>query len=69
MSVENGKVCGMNENNNYGFGIKFYTHVQGVWSFGSGIAHYFGETYLFISFAKWSVSIGWLMKKEADNEQ
>lgn len=52
----------MNEKNNYGFGIKVISQVDGAWSFGGCISHAFGETYLFINFAKWSISIGWLMK-------
>ena len=58
----------MNEKTDYyGFGIRVDTQIQGVWSFGSCISHSFGETYLFINFAKWSISIGWLMR-EADND-
>ena len=53
----------MNENSNYKFGIKVDRHFEGAWSFGSCISHSFGETYLFINFAKWSISIGWLMKE------
>lgn len=50
----------MNENINYKFGIKVY-QTHGGWSFGSCISHLFGETYLFINFAKWTIVIGWLM--------
>lgn len=56
----------MNEKTDYGFGIKVDTQMQGAWSFGSCISHSFGETYLFINFAKWSISIGWLMKEGAE---
>jgi hypothetical protein len=58
----------MNETTNYGFGIKVIPLFPGTWSFGSSISHSFGETYLFINFAKWSVCIGWIMKdEEAEN--
>ena len=53
----------MNDKTDYGFGIKVTTQPEGVWSFGSCISHSFGQTYLFINFAKWSISIGWLMKE------
>lgn len=56
----------MNEKLDYGFGINVVTHFNGEWSFGSCISHSFGETYLFINFAKWSVSIGWLVKGDAE---
>lgn len=58
----------MNEKLDYGFGINVVTHFNGDWSFGSCISHSFGETYLFINFAKWSISIGWLMKGGAEND-
>lgn len=53
----------MNENNNYKFGIKVDRMFDGSWSFGSCISHSFGQTYLFINFLFWSISIGWLMKE------
>ena len=56
----------MNERANYHFGIKVDKQFEGAWSFGSCISHSFGETYLFINFAIWSVSIGWLMKGGAE---
>ena len=56
----------MNENNNYKFAIKVDRHFDGAWSFGSCVSHSFGETYLFINFAVWSISIGWLMKESED---
>lgn len=56
----------MNEKSNYGFGVKVDKYHKGAWSFGSCISHSFGETYLFINFAKWSISIGWLMKEVAE---
>ena len=54
----------MNEKTRYGFDIKVVPLLRGTWSFGSSVSHSFGETYLFINFAKWSIAIGWLMKDE-----
>ena len=56
----------MNEKTGYGFSIKVRPLFGGTWSFGSCISHSFGETYLYINFAKWSISIGWLMKDEEE---
>ena len=56
----------MNEKLNYGFGVKVNKHFKGAWSFGSCISHSLGETYLFINFAKWNISIGWLMKGDEE---
>lgn len=58
----------MNETLNYGFGVKVDKHPECVWSFGSCISHSYGETYLFINFAVWSISIGWLIKESEDEE-
>lgn len=52
----------MNERANYHFGIKVDKQFKGAWSFGSCVSHSFGETYLFINFAIWSISIGWLLR-------
>ena len=59
----------MNEKSNYGFGIKVYKHLKGWWAFGSFISHAFGETYLLIDFAIWSISIGWLMKDSWEEQE
>ena len=56
----------MNESNKLKFGVKVYRMMSGSWSFGSCISHSFGETYLFINFAIWSISIGWLLKEGED---
>lgn len=56
----------MNEKSDYHFGIKVDKQFQGAWSFGSCISHSFGETYIFINFAKWSISIGYLLRGEED---
>jgi hypothetical protein len=58
----------MNEKSNYGFDVRVNSHLKGFWSFGSCILHAFGETYLLINFAIWSISIGWLMKERNDEE-
>lgn len=59
----------MNERSGYKFGIKANRQFEGAWSFGCCLSHAFGETYLFINFAIWTISIGWLMKEsEAENE-
>lgn len=54
----------MNERIGYKFGIKINRMFEDFWSFGSCITHSFGQTYLFINFAVWSISIGWLMRGE-----
>lgn len=37
---------------------------NGMWSLGSCISHTFlGELYLYITFFKWSISIGWIDKE------
>ena len=56
----------MGEYSGYKFGIKVNRHFEGAWSFGSCISHSFGETYLFINFLWWSISIGWLMKESEE---
>lgn len=42
------------------FRIKVDKQCKEMWSIGSCISHSFNETYLFINFIKWSISIGWL---------
>ena len=56
----------MNEKIDYGFGIKVDRMFEDSWSFGSCILHSCGQTYLFINFLFWSISIGWLMKEGAE---
>lgn len=52
----------MNEHYKHKFGINVNKMFKDTWSFGSGITHDFcGETYLFINFAVWSISIGWMI--------
>lgn len=57
----------MNETSGYKFGIKVNRLFYGAWSFGCCLSHAFDETYLFINFAVWSISIGWL-RKESEGE-
>lgn len=57
----------MNENKGYKFGAKINRHFEGAWSFGCCLSHAFGETYLFINFAIWTISIGWLAKESEDD--
>ena len=45
------------------FGIKVDTRWEGMWSFGICLSHWTEETYIFINFWKWSVSIGKLIKE------
>ena len=47
------------------FGIKVDKHYDGAWSFGICLSHWAEETYIFINFWKWSVSIGKLTIDES----
>lgn len=41
------------------FGIaKEAKYPKGIWSFGICLSHYREETYIFINFFRWSISIG-----------
>lgn len=58
----------MNSKRNIKFGIAVDRHFEyepGAWIFGACLSHAFGETYLFINFAVWSICIGF-MKQEAN---
>lgn len=48
----------------YGFGAKCITLAGKAWSFGSGISHSGGETFVFINFLFWCITIGWIVKGE-----
>lgn len=48
----------------YKFGIRIDKIDMDMWSVCFGLSHFFSETYLFINFIKWSISIGWLMQEE-----
>jgi hypothetical protein len=39
-------------------GINFQTRPEGIWSFGICLSHWEPETYLYINFFKWTISIG-----------
>ncbi len=56
----------MNETSGYKFGVKANRQFEGAWSFGCCLSHAFGETYLFINFAIWTICIGWLMKESEE---
>lgn len=43
------------------WGIKIDKQFKGMWSFGICLSHDIEETYVFINFAKWSISIGKLI--------
>ena len=58
----------MNEKSGLKFGIKVNRMPEGFWSFGSCISHAIEETYLFINFFRWSISIGWLYKDTGEEE-
>jgi hypothetical protein len=40
------------------WGIKLENYMQRVWSVGMCLSHYHEETYLYISFFKWTIIIG-----------
>ena len=58
----------MYDKSNYAFRIKVDKIAVDDWSIGSCFSHSFGETYLFINFFKWSISIGWLFKESEDEK-
>ena len=41
-----------------------YKNDDGEWSFGIGICHLEDETYLYISFYKWVITIGYVYECE-----
>lgn len=50
----------MNEHNGLRFGIKTYKNPKDMWSFCIGLSHFVDETYLYINFFRWSISIGYI---------
>ena len=40
------------------FKVDIFKNCKGMWSFGIGLSHHFGETYVYINFFRWSISIG-----------
>lgn len=62
----------MSDKHNVKFGINVdsYKNWDGMWNFGIGISHTFlGELYLYITFYKWSISIGWIDKELYNNKE
>lgn len=58
----------MIEKEYYKFGIRVDKQLSHGWSFGICFSHSFGETYLFINFAKWSIAIGRLLDESEEEE-
>ena len=56
----------MLSNGNTKFGIRTDKHFKGMWSFCIGLSHFGKETYLYINFFRWSVSIGLLYEEEEE---
>lgn len=50
----------MNEHNVVRFRIKMDKNQSNMWSFGIGISHFVDETYLYVNFFRWFISIGYL---------
>ena len=46
------------------FCIKVDNHEDDMWSFGIGLSHFVEETYLYINFYRWFISIGYLYEYE-----
>ena len=40
------------------FKVSIFKNCVGMWSFGICITHHFKETYIYINFFRWSISIG-----------
>ena len=62
----------MSSKRNIKFGMKVDRHFgdePGFWSFGVCLSHAFGETYLFINFAVWSICIGFMEQEANDGKQ
>ena len=50
----------MNKHSDVKFKIKTYKQSRDMWSFCIGLSHFVDETYLYINFFRWSISIGYL---------
>lgn len=50
----------MGEHNRVRFRVKTDKCINDMWSFCIGLSHFVDETYLYISFFRWSVCIGYL---------
>lgn len=53
----------MFSNDNTKFSIRTNKHFKGMWSFGIGLSHFGKETYLYINFFRWCISIGFLYEE------
>ena len=40
------------------FKVDIFKNCKGMWSFGMCLSHHFEETYVYINFFRWSISIG-----------
>ena len=49
------------------WGIDCFKLHEAFWTFGVGLSHMFDETYIYINFFKWSITIGRIYK-EVKNE-
>ena len=50
----------MNERSGVRFRIKIDKYSSDLWNFSIGLSHFVDETYLYINFFKWAISIGYL---------
>lgn len=50
------------------FGVKIDKTPRGYWSFGVCLSHADDETYLFINFFKWSISIGYMYDNAIEDD-
>ena len=50
----------MNEHNGLRFRIKTDKYSNEMWRFGIGVSHLVDETYFYINFIRWSISVGYL---------
>ena len=46
------------------FRIRLDKRYDGEWSFGIALSHLFKETYVYINFYKWQITIGYLYEYE-----
>lgn len=40
------------------FKVDIFKNCKGMWSFGICLTHHFEETYVYINFFRWNISIG-----------
>ena len=58
----------MGTNNHTKFRVKVNPIIQEAWSIGLCLSHWYDETYLYINFFKWSISIGFLYSEVEDGK-